>query len=103
MVGFWRDICAKPKGLDIAGAGQPFPSTEESKYSWIHEIPLDESLTRRERKVSVANSELLPVHVGRIWQRVDDFAETCKSHQKIILDVTHQSVLPDYNTCFQGF
>ena len=38
MVGFWKEIAAKDRGLDTAGPGQPFPPLGRTKYTWPAEM-----------------------------------------------------------------
>ena len=99
MVGFWRDICAKSRGLDVAGPGQSFPAAEVSKYTWINEVVYDDSLEEISNVHISPSSGRTPVHISRVWQPIDDFIDSTEPSYI----VKPASKLPDYNKCFQGF
>jgi hypothetical protein len=49
MIGFWRSLEAKDKGIDCVGAGQPFPLTRQvpnslteakTRFTWPHEMKM---------------------------------------------------------------
>lgn len=112
MVGFWREnFCAQPKGIDVMGAGQPFPSVE-SRYKWINEVPLTASFSSPHEWMPTV-VELIPVPINSIWQEVgritgtetalevDDSSNVMSGKHSLKRSFTGQ--LPDYDKCFQGF
>ena len=101
MVGFWRDIRAIPRGVDTPGPGQPFPDPKDSKYSWIHELSMMEAKSLQSEASRESSSDLLPVHITKIWEPV----ETSKASSSSSSSSSRSSIsnMPDYNKCFQGF
>jgi hypothetical protein len=114
MVGFWRDIRAVTRGVDTPGPGQPFPDPKVSKYSWIHELSSSmmeaKSLEIHETGTPFlgqsdsrdSSSELLPVHITKIWEPVET-SKTLSSSSSSSSSSRSISNMPDYNKCFQGF
>jgi hypothetical protein len=96
MVGFWRNICAKPRGIDQPGPGQPFP-VPESTYTWPQEMELNLLLTEDTLHKPFLNpASALPVHqpapitqVSTVWVPLSS---------EFITDEA-----PHYLNCFQGF
>eukprot|EP01038_Epipyxis_sp_PR26KG_P010057 gene10057-13517_t len=92
MVGFWESICAKDRGVDSPGPGQPFPDERTSKYTWPKEMGMIEELQVR-NKVLKDNVHLhSPIYVEKIWERVEGQGGGAR-----------EDAQPDYNICFQGF
>ena len=100
MVGFWRHICAIPRGIDIPGPGQALPVRGISKYTWLDEITLDPSIVRDSCK-STDSAVLYPPNIHRVWQKVISHVgeEDVSSEKKAKV----LQSLPAYEKCFQGF
>ena len=93
MVGFWRAIKAQPRGLDVAGPGQPFPAGTETSYTWHKEMALRPELDSATGPDAPVSIELVaPQPVATVWEPVEASASAGKAVGGV-----------DYNTCFQGF
>lgn len=90
MVGFWEKIRAKPRGMDIAGPGQPFPYQKETSYTWPSEMKT--FINDIDVKVETHPKQAIPEFVPAVWEQVDP--EGMKSLNK---------KSPSYKECFQGF
>ena len=120
MVGFWKNICAVDRGENIPGPGQYFPlkrsedalhlklpkdnvsadncnkniSISNKPYTWPNEMVLDNNIsTSQINKDASVPTPVTPVFISPIWQTVQPTSAG-----------THAvTVVPNYNTCFQGF
>jgi len=90
MVGFWRGISAKDKGLDNPGAGQPFPDLKNTKFAWPAEMPIHHpegfSLSSAPERLA----KVAPLAVEKVWEPLDPLT-------------TGTTEIPAYNQCFMGF
>jgi hypothetical protein len=101
MVGFWRDICAKPRGLDVAGPGQPLPDsgvygTDASKFTWQKDLPLFSASDLRsmtEQQGAASNMSAFPLSINSVWEPLESSASSLKK----------SNGSPKYDQCFQGF
>ena len=112
MVGFWRNICAQPRGKDSPGPGQPLPDPLSTSYTWVNEVyatptvpdtPNDTHTLSAPQDDSPTSAELTyvsPVYVDRIWERVGRVVES-SSTGCVVVDFPSNT--PQYNECFQGF
>lgn len=103
MVGFWKEIAAKDRGLDTAGPGQPFPDTGRTKYTWPAEMPLAAAVESAGSSATVMTSTP-PLHLSAVWEPVESGVEG-EVGQTAKLRCVPSSVAetPHYSTCFQGF
>lgn len=125
MVGFWKKICARPRGLDQPGPGQPFPCLTQSSYTWPREMALDslvvspaegggekaDGLSDGDINVGVNRSRngesgedgspkcVTPLFVPRVWQDVDVRVAPAGGRRGVESGGTG---VP-YTQCFQGF
>lgn len=88
MVGFWKKIEARTRENEEPGPGQPFPTLNNTKYTWPNEMatlePNSESV--------ISTSYVSPLPISRIWQPVSP------------TDAEDMNILnAPYNSCFQGF
>jgi hypothetical protein len=100
MIGFWKKICARDRGLDCPGPGQPYPDLSQTKYTWPKELAFSSSSKEGEdglpsgaTSASSATSfdqlvDVEPPPVSAVWEPVDPKRLAPK---------------PCYNQCFQGF
>jgi hypothetical protein len=90
MVGFWRDICAKPRGVDTPGPGQPFPSSD-STYTWPLEMGFRPDWENRHSRIvgqDIVMQKVVPTKVTQVWCPIEE---------------SHKDSAPPYLNCFQGF
>eukprot|EP01032_Pedospumella_encystans_P008580 gene8580-10166_t len=122
MVGFWKDIAAKDRGLDVAGPGQPFPSNK-SKYTWPKEMKSEGDTSSvfaisgaaaggvKSTTGSAVAAEAVPVqpiHLNAIWEPIecDVSREVSGVDASVSASVKVPSTVaatPHYSACFQGF
>ena len=119
MVGFWRNICAQPRGKDSPGPGQPLPDPSLTLYTWVNEVftapvpaptlntPTDTHTLSSPQDDSPTSTELKyvsPVYADRIWERVGQSSSTSSSGTGSDgSEADFPSKTPQYNECFQGF
>ena len=119
MVGFWRNICAQPRGKDSPGPGQPLPDPLSTSYIWVNEVftaptvpdtPNDTHTLSEPSDILLTSTELKyvsPVYVDRIWERVGLSSSSSTSSSSgtggggRVPDFPSKT--PQYNECFQGF
>lgn len=94
MVGFWRKLEAKPRGVDVAGPGQPFPD-DTTKMNWSKEMNFKPEWEQLKREVS---QKILskPNEFPKLARRVDCVWE------KLPVESTEKEA-SNYNKFFQGF
>ena len=99
MVGYWRAIKARPRGLDQAGPGQPFPTGAETKYTWHREMALRPDFpTAVEHGGDGDPTTLVPPQpVAVVWEPVEAASTLASAGKKAA------AAGVDYDTCFQGF
>jgi hypothetical protein len=93
MVGFWKDIKARDRGLDNPGPGQNFPDPKLTSYAWPSIMPMQSS--------EFGNKELESTHVdvtclSSVWEPIDKGSNSGGLLMKGIKQ-------PHYDHCFQGF
>ena len=113
MVGFWRNICAQPRGKDSPGPGQPLPDPLSTSYTWVNEVytapsvpdtPTDTHTLSEPSDILLTSAELKyvsPVYVDRIWERVGLSSSSGTGGGGRVPDFPSKT--PQYNECFQGF
>ncbi len=125
MVGFWKEIAAKPRGVDKPGPGQPLPDPTKSKYTWYKEMECREEFasTVGAGVAGIGSSDVsckvfekvVPVELTSIWESIEsgvDAAVIAQHSATATVGVagvktssssssSHAGV--SYNTCFQGF
>ncbi len=106
MVGFWRNICAIPRGIDVPGPGQMLPIRGESKYTWIDDVMLDPTI--EPLPFGSTFFELFPSSIPRVWQRIEQPpGSTDKVSEELypprVMNEKRAKILPSYEKCFQGF
>lgn len=105
MVGFWRNICAIPRGIDVPGPGQALPIRGSSKYTWIDDIMLDPTIEPLPSGLSFV--ELSPSSIPRVWQKIEHPSSSSdKGSEESHLPIMNEKkakILPSYEKCFQGF
>jgi hypothetical protein len=119
MVGFWKEIAAKDRGLDTAGPGQPFPDVARTKYTW----PKEMSLAALEGASAAAPTKaggtvfscageasgavlepVVPLHLNNIWEPIETNVTGVEVGSGGLKKVpTTVADTPHYSTCFQGF
>jgi len=100
MVGFWNRICAKDRGLDNAGPGQPMPSIHSNKHSWPRELELKREL---EAQVDVSACRQINLHhLDAVWEPVESNSSS-SSGSSSSSSSSSSSNPPHYLRCFQGF
>lgn len=89
MIGFWKEICAYERGIDVAGPGQPYPSLENTHYTWplemIEKIPEEDWINANDSIV-----EVTPSRLATVWEPIDS-------------NPLRRVSEPSYHSCFQGF
>lgn len=125
MVGFWKEIAAKDRGLDCAGPGQPFPDAARTKYTWPREMQLAGEVgggsvfnfagasSTSSKASAVASSgsgcaePVDPIHLSAIWEPADSGLTAADgsavSGGAVRKVPTTVAATPHYSTCFQGF
>ena len=93
MVGFWRGISAKDKGLDNPGAGQPFPDLNKTKFSWPAEMSIHHPEGFPLSSAPERLAKVAPLIVEKVWEPLDPTLTTGTTEREI----------PAYNQCFMGF
>ena len=109
MVGFWKSIAARDRGLDSPGPGQAMPNLSLTKYTWPLEMSLlhsseDDLVSPKDQDVKspiVSETCDYPVFVSPIWEAIE--APDGSKKSKNMQDITALSEPPHYRTCFQGF
>lgn len=108
MVGFWKNIRAKYRGVDNPGPAQPYPNTtlhvqseglmhitpSASSLKWHEEMTLREF---KDVQPKVSLNIVQPIELECVWEPIESLDDI--SHDKISL----KSSQPSYNSCFQGF
>lgn len=121
MVGFWKEIAAKDRGLDNAGPGQPFPDATRTKYTWPREMQLAGEVSgsvfnfagagpsKAAAGASSASTGVAeavdPIYLSAIWEPVDSglTAEGTGTEGAVKKVPSTVAATPHYSTCFQGF
>jgi hypothetical protein len=117
MVGFWKEIAAKDRGLDTAGPGQPFPDLARTKYTWPKEMSVAalESagaapakaggtvFTRVGETAEAVMEPVVPLHLQNIWEPVETDVTGVDTGSGLKKVPTTVADTPHYSTCFQGF
>lgn len=128
MVGFWKDIAAKDRGVDVAGPGQPYPGNK-SKYTWPKEMKIESNsvfgfgsgasgssgsgsgvksgATGSDSEGS-APVQVNPIHLNAIWEPIEcDVSSAVSGVESSVSGSvkvpTTVAATPHYSTCFQGF
>lgn len=98
MIGFWDGICARDRGANNPGPGQPFPSPATSNYTWPAEMkPFDPKLLSELNTEPASDGVVVePIPISRIWQPIAATANGVENSALL-------PVVPTYNECFQGF
>ena len=99
MVGFWRKIEAKDRGIDKPGPGQPFPGVE-SQYTWHKEMQKTpelemDKLEQGQKEDGKIEEDVQLQHVSSVWEPIDKEGSTSLLLQGM--------KLPGYTSMFQGF
>lgn len=100
MVGFWKSIAARERGLDNPGPGQPFPDISKTSYTWPLEMASQPALgyLKGDRFSEVV--ERSPIYVSNVWEPID--VDSTKADPASIIR-KGLAKKPDYDACFQGF
>lgn len=114
MVGFWKEIAAKNRGLDCPGPAQPFPAADSgTTFSWPAEMKCRSEFNKDSDKYdnnrscdadsSSGSSNMIQQqsvhHLTRIWEPVEAMTEVRDATSTVVQLVE----TPHYSTCFQGF
>ena len=106
MVGFWTSICARNRGRDCPGPGQPFPDTASTRYTWPSEMAWHPDLATPAAQAARCDVPVAPAPLASVWERVvplpasaADAASGGNSHA----DAAPHASIPSYEACFQGF
>ncbi len=125
MVGFWKEIAAKDRGLDTAGPGQPFPDLGRTKYTWPKEMSIaalegagaggasstsgakigETVFSCTGEGASGATMEpVVPLYLNNIWEPIESDVTGLEGGSACLKKVpTTVADTPHYSTCFQGF
>ena len=97
MCGFWRNICARPRGPDIPGPGQPFPDPTTTKYTWPAEMAICPELNTADARQTHRTQPVTPFPIPAVWEPIEPESATAAATRGGI------SSIPAYQQCFQGF
>jgi hypothetical protein len=110
MVGFWKEIAAKDRGLDTAGPGQPFPDLGRTKYTWPAEMTIaafeHSSASSTGKGSTPTTTPVEPLRLSAIWEPIESgvqglSGEAAAAARRNV--PTSVAETPHYSTCFQGF